>query len=48
NIRVILYSIYSDDGNPTSANIKQALWQEFLTVAAAGKRHVNSQPHAHT
>ncbi|GJX53371.1 hypothetical protein Tco_0281740 [Tanacetum coccineum] len=25
NIRVILHSIHSDDGNPTSANIKQAL-----------------------
>ncbi|GJU95671.1 GPCR kinase [Tanacetum coccineum] len=27
NIRVILHSIHSDDGNPTSANIKQALRQ---------------------
>ncbi|GJR91256.1 hypothetical protein Tco_0215267 [Tanacetum coccineum] len=27
NIRVILHRIHSDDGNPTSANIKQALWQ---------------------
>ncbi|GJU99965.1 hypothetical protein Tco_1329236, partial [Tanacetum coccineum] len=27
NIRVILYSIHSDDGNPASANIKQALRQ---------------------
>ncbi|GJV21829.1 hypothetical protein Tco_1370849 [Tanacetum coccineum] len=25
NIRVILFSIHSDDGNPSSANIKQAL-----------------------
>ncbi|GKE31853.1 hypothetical protein Tco_1451175, partial [Tanacetum coccineum] len=25
NIRVILHSIHSDDGNPSSANIKQAL-----------------------
>ncbi|GKB52755.1 hypothetical protein Tco_0903508, partial [Tanacetum coccineum] len=25
NIRVILHSIHSDDGNPTIANIKQAL-----------------------
>ncbi|GJR61426.1 hypothetical protein Tco_1503588 [Tanacetum coccineum] len=25
NIRVILHSIYSDDGNPSSTNIKQAL-----------------------
>ncbi|GKC38402.1 hypothetical protein Tco_1050786, partial [Tanacetum coccineum] len=27
NIRVIPYSIHSDDGNPTSVNIKQALRQ---------------------
>ncbi|GJZ64238.1 hypothetical protein Tco_0620659 [Tanacetum coccineum] len=27
NIRVILLSIHNDDGNPTSANIKQALRQ---------------------
>ncbi|GJZ72726.1 hypothetical protein Tco_0636872 [Tanacetum coccineum] len=27
NIRVMLYSIHNDDGNPTSANIKQALRQ---------------------
>ncbi|GJY01753.1 hypothetical protein Tco_0359905 [Tanacetum coccineum] len=33
NIRVILYSIYSDDGNPTSANIKQALWQGGAWIA---------------
>ncbi|GJW07312.1 hypothetical protein Tco_1569735 [Tanacetum coccineum] len=25
NIRVILHSVHSDDGNPTSVNIKQAL-----------------------
>ncbi|GJZ71944.1 hypothetical protein Tco_0635795 [Tanacetum coccineum] len=30
NIRVIVHSIHSDDGNPTSANIKQALWQVDL------------------
>ncbi|GKB87484.1 hypothetical protein Tco_0959756 [Tanacetum coccineum] len=30
NIRVILQSIHSDDGNPTSANIKQALRQSSL------------------
>ncbi|GJZ86419.1 hypothetical protein Tco_0658029 [Tanacetum coccineum] len=38
NIRVILHSIHSDDGNPTSANIKQALRQVFLMVAAASLR----------
>ncbi|GJU57037.1 hypothetical protein Tco_1234803 [Tanacetum coccineum] len=26
NISVILFSIYNDDGNPSRANIKQALW----------------------
>ncbi|GJZ66455.1 hypothetical protein Tco_0623151, partial [Tanacetum coccineum] len=26
----MLHSIHSDDGNPTSANIKQALRQEIL------------------
>ncbi|GKA23863.1 hypothetical protein Tco_0709896 [Tanacetum coccineum] len=25
NIKVMLFSIYNDDGNPSSANIKQAL-----------------------
>ncbi|GJU47432.1 retrovirus-related pol polyprotein from transposon TNT 1-94 [Tanacetum coccineum] len=30
NIRVILYSIHSDDGNPSSANIKQALRTPLL------------------
>ncbi|GJV89765.1 hypothetical protein Tco_1533703 [Tanacetum coccineum] len=32
NIRVILLSIHSDDGNPTTVNIKQALWR-ILTKA---------------
>ncbi|GJV32890.1 hypothetical protein Tco_1393290 [Tanacetum coccineum] len=35
NIRVILHSIHSDDGNPTIANIKQALRQVFPTVTAS-------------
>ncbi|GJT96464.1 hypothetical protein Tco_1091982 [Tanacetum coccineum] len=48
NIRGIPYSIYNDDGNPTSANIKQALrqvsrWQQHLVHDES-----NSQPHAHT
>ncbi|GJY64686.1 hypothetical protein Tco_0466146 [Tanacetum coccineum] len=34
NIRVILHSVHSNDGNPTSANIKQALRQVFPMVAA--------------
>ncbi|GJT41546.1 hypothetical protein Tco_0941411 [Tanacetum coccineum] len=32
NIRVILHSIHSDDGNPTSANIKQALRQAVFIL----------------
>ncbi|GJT85729.1 hypothetical protein Tco_1067446 [Tanacetum coccineum] len=30
NIRVILHSIHSDDENPSSANIKQALWPVLM------------------
>ncbi|GKA81215.1 hypothetical protein Tco_0787907 [Tanacetum coccineum] len=37
NIRVIPYSIYNDDGNPTSANIKQALRQVTRTASVAAK-----------
>ncbi|GJV67651.1 hypothetical protein Tco_1483160 [Tanacetum coccineum] len=32
NIRVMLYSIHNDDGNPTSANIKQALQQDHVKM----------------
>ncbi|GJV65526.1 hypothetical protein Tco_1476354 [Tanacetum coccineum] len=32
NIRVILHSIHSDDGNPSSANIKQALRTIFILL----------------
>ncbi|GJT69072.1 hypothetical protein Tco_1028358 [Tanacetum coccineum] len=42
NIRVILHSFHSDDGNPTSANIKQALRQVFPMVAATSLRRVRS------
>ncbi|GJT17275.1 putative reverse transcriptase domain-containing protein [Tanacetum coccineum] len=34
--RVIPHSIHSDDGNPTSANIKQAPWQILTGPAGAG------------
>ncbi|GJV96880.1 hypothetical protein Tco_1548457 [Tanacetum coccineum] len=43
NIKVILHSIHIDDENPTSANIKQALWQ-FVTA----KEKNLSQPSAST
>ncbi|GJZ51177.1 hypothetical protein Tco_0605692 [Tanacetum coccineum] len=39
-MQVILQSIYNDDGNPTSANIKQELRQVFPMVAAASPRRV--------
>nr|GEY90266.1 hypothetical protein [Tanacetum cinerariifolium] len=42
NIRVIPHGIHSDDGDPTSANIKQAPWQYLVHDES------NSQPDAHT
>ncbi|GJY75298.1 hypothetical protein Tco_0480414 [Tanacetum coccineum] len=32
NIRVMLHTIHSEDGNPTSANIKQALRQDHVKI----------------
>ncbi|GJR49996.1 hypothetical protein Tco_1400517 [Tanacetum coccineum] len=38
NIRVILFSIYSDDGNPSRANIKQALrYQDYQDKYCQGR-----------
>ncbi|GJZ54398.1 hypothetical protein Tco_0609283 [Tanacetum coccineum] len=41
NIRMILLSIHNDDGNPTSANIKQALRQNSTCLGLKKKYRLN-------
>ncbi|GJT28756.1 retrovirus-related pol polyprotein from transposon TNT 1-94 [Tanacetum coccineum] len=43
NIRVMLHSIHSDDGNPTSANIKQALRQNHKAITIVGNMEIKGQ-----
>ncbi|GJX74555.1 hypothetical protein Tco_0313150 [Tanacetum coccineum] len=47
NIRVMLHSLYSDDGNPTSSNIKQALQQivtnQFTLIVLSALRHSGNE-----
>ncbi|GKB05822.1 hypothetical protein Tco_0834017 [Tanacetum coccineum] len=48
NIRVILHSIHSDDGNSTTANIKQALWHEILlNLNLPDHKSVLTEPEVH-
>ncbi|GJR32843.1 hypothetical protein Tco_1109075 [Tanacetum coccineum] len=42
NIRAMLHSIHSDDGNPTSTNIKQVLRQVFPMEAVPREQNRNS------
>ncbi|GKC14352.1 hypothetical protein Tco_1011134, partial [Tanacetum coccineum] len=44
NIRVILHSIHNDDGNSTSANIKQALRTLSTSASACDTEHYNVTP----
>ncbi|GJW64322.1 hypothetical protein Tco_0116206 [Tanacetum coccineum] len=48
NIKVILFSIHNDDGNPSSVNIKQYCGRYKRQCYSLIPANSNSLPHAHT
>ncbi|GJZ24228.1 hypothetical protein Tco_0561687 [Tanacetum coccineum] len=48
NIRVILFSIHSDDGNPSSVNLKQHRGRYKRWCCSLIPAKSDSLPHAHT